>query len=152
VKKTLGIIISGICLMASALWASEAVDYSQAVVLGVDGEAKYLKKDSQVWQVLQIDNSLTEGDTVKTSPGSQVSLLMMGQNKTAELTVRENTTFKFETFRHEDAKENTMLDVQLGGVLVKAEKLVGDSKFEVKTPTSIVGIRGTTFEVNVADT
>ena len=147
--KRLLFVLSGL-MISTSLFAAD-INYSQAVVLGIDGEAKYQKKDSKEWQILQVDNALTEGDVIKTSPGSQVSVLLMGQNKTAELLVRENTTFKFETFRHEDAKENTLLDVQLGGVLVKAEKLIGDSKFEVKTPTSIVGIRGTTFEVNVAD-
>ena len=71
--------------------------------------------------------------------------------KTAEVMVRKDTVFKFDTFRHEDAKklESTLLNVDEGSILIKAQKLVGDSKFQVKTPTSIVGIRGTVFEVSV---
>ena len=55
-------------------------------------------------------------------------------------------------FRHDaaDKIDNTLLVVGIGSVLVKADKLVGASKFEVKTPTSIIGIRGTIFEVYVS--
>jgi hypothetical protein len=72
--------------------------------------------------------------------------------KTAVLTVRGDTQFTFKAFRHDEATkiDNTLLDLEVGSVLVEAEKLVGASRFEVKTPTSVVGIRGTKFEVNVA--
>ena len=44
----------------------------------------------------------------------------------------------------------TLLDLAMGEVLIKAQKVHGEnSKFEVKTPTSIVGVRGTTFNVKV---
>ena len=46
--------------------------------------------------------------------------------------------------------ENTLLDLAVGKILVKAQKLRDpDSKFEVKTPTSVVGVRGTNFSVQV---
>jgi hypothetical protein len=49
-----------------------------------------------------------------------------------------------------EASETTLLDLALGAVLIKAEKLHSEkSRFEVKTPTSIVGVRGTTFSVAV---
>ena len=46
--------------------------------------------------------------------------------------------------------KKTLLDLAIGQVLIKAEKLdTPDSKFEVKTPTSVVGVRGTKFSVRV---
>ena len=46
--------------------------------------------------------------------------------------------------------KKTLLDLSIGQVLIKAEKLdTPDSKFEVKTPTSVVGVRGTKFSVKV---
>ena len=46
--------------------------------------------------------------------------------------------------------QNTLFDLSLGEILIKAKKLHSEkSKFEVKTPTSIVGVRGTTFSVTV---
>ncbi|MBN1688101.1 MAG: FecR domain-containing protein, partial [Candidatus Omnitrophica bacterium] len=45
----------------------------------------------------------------------------------------------------------TLLDLAIGKVLVHASKLQGESKFEVRTPTSTTGVRGTVFEVSVEE-
>lgn len=126
---------------------------SQAKVLEIIGEAKYMSGGAAEWAILDPEVVLKEGDRIKTASDSQVRLELTGHAKTAELIIRKETEFTLQTFRHEDSgTEKTLLDVAVGSVLVKAEKLKGDSKFEVKTPTSIVGIRGTTFEVQVSKT
>jgi hypothetical protein len=133
---------------------SAHAEISRAQVMNIVGEAKFMKSGQSEWMKLNNGAILREGDVIKTAKGSQVNLTLMGARKTAELVVREQSEFKFEAFNFdaENKVDITLLDVSLGAVLVKAEKLVGESKFEVKTPTSIVGIRGTTFEVNVAKT
>ncbi len=124
---------------------------NQAKVLSVSGQADFKKMGSANWESLNVGKVLSEGDALRTSAGSEVVMNLEGAAKTAEIVVRESSEFVFKTFQHEmDATDTTLLDVSLGAVLVKAQKLVGNSKFEVKTPTSIVGIRGTTFEVSVA--
>ncbi len=140
--------LSGVVLAPSV----SANGVSQAKVLSVKGEAMFLKNGAADWVPLEPSVTLTEGDKVKTAAASQVNLELTGNAKTAELVVREDSEFTFSTFRYDETsqRETTLLDVEIGSVLVKAEKLVGDSKFEVKTPTSIVGIRGTTFEVQVS--
>ena len=123
----------------------------QAKVTKITGQADYKKAGGADFSTLKIGDILNEGDAVKTGAGSEVTMELVGKAKTAEIVVRESSKFVFKTFQHDaDATDTTLLDVSLGAVLVKAEKLAGDSKFEVKTPTSIVGIRGTTFEVKVA--
>ena len=144
------IYISAALLLAPAL--AQASEESRAKVVKISGDAQYKKADTDQWIKLESSHVLSEADAVKTAANSEVVLEFTGTNKTAEVTVRPSSEFVFETFRHDpDTKiENTLLDVSLGAVLVKAEKLTGSSKFEVKTPTSIVGIRGTTFEVSVS--
>lgn len=141
-------------LIFSAIVSPSFADSSdQAVVLDIRGEAQYKKIGTEDWLPLTKDVILSEKDAVKTAIDSEVDLELKGASKTAEVVVRPNTEFVFDTFKHDSAslKDTTLLDVSIGGVLVKAEKLIGESKFEVKTPTSIVGIRGTTFEVNVSE-
>ena len=146
-KISLSALFTGLFLLnCAAVFA--AVD--QATILDIAGEAKFMKKGDADWKMLEKGMVLSEGDRLKTAPNSQVILNFAGSAKTAEVVVRPESEFAFDTFRHEDKTDKTLLDVQIGSVLVKAEKLIGDSKFEVKTPTSIVGIRGTTFEVQVA--
>lgn len=139
---------------ASAQVVAFAQEASQAKVSDLSGEARYLKKGASDWLDVSEGLLLSEGDKVKTGSASQVTLQLQGANKTAELIVRPESEFTFQTFHHDPATnvDMTLLDVEIGNILVKAEKLVGESKFEVKTPTSIVGIRGTVFEVQVSKT
>jgi hypothetical protein len=140
------------CWIAVNSPSVSATSGSQAKVTEIQGEAKFLKAGSADWLVLEPDTVLSEGDRIKTATASQVKLELNGNTKTGELMVREESEFTFKTFHHDETTkaENTLLDIEVGSVLVKAEKLGDDSKFEVKTPTSIVGIRGTTFEVQVS--
>ena len=149
VSTNLMLILAAIATFASPIFVY-AQTSSSAKVIDIKGDAMYLKGGSSSWSKLEPTTILMEGDSIKSSPDSEVRLELGGTSKTAEVTVRQETEFKFDTFRHDDEMvDSTLLNVGVGGVLVKAEKLIGASKFEVKTPTSIVGIRGTTFEVNV---
>ncbi len=125
---------------------------SQANVLDVTGEAMFQKAGGADWMSLEKGMVLEEGDSIKTAEASEAKIEIMGERKTAELTIRESSRFKLKTMKHdtESDAERTLLDMESGNVLVKAEKLIGESTFEVKTPTSIVGIRGTMFEVNIS--
>ena len=127
---------------------------SQASILDVSGEAMFLKAGGSDWAVLEKGMMLEEGDSIKTGANSEVKAEIMGKRKTADLTIRENSEFKLRTMKHdaEGDAERTLLDMESGNVLIKAEKLIGESTFEVKTPTSIIGIRGTLFEVNISAT
>ena len=132
--------------------AAIAQQVNQAEVMDIRGQAQFLKIGSAQWADLHKGMILTEGDALRSDGDSEVILALTGSRKNAELVIREKSEFTFKTFHHEPGTEtdSTLLDVGIGAVLVKAEKLLGDSKFEVKTPTSIVGIRGTTFEVQVS--
>lgn len=145
--------LAGMVVVFSSIscYGSALADVSQAKITDIMGEAKFMKAGQNDWNMLEKGIVLSEGDWIKTAKDSQVNVTLTGANKTAELVVREESEFEFETFKYDaqTKEDTTMLDVALGSVLVKAEKLIGESKFEVKTPTSIVGIRGTTFEVNV---
>ena len=137
-----------VCVAGSAI----AEETRQAKVAGLKGEVKFLKAGASDWAVLEQGMILGEGDSIKTGKDSEVSLEFIGAKKTADVTVKAESEFRLKTFKYDQATqtEDTLLDIEIGNVLVKAEKLVGDSKFEVKTPTSIVGIRGTVFEVQVS--
>ena len=138
-----------IALLASI--PAYALTADQATVISVSGMAQYQKAGVPGLHKLEVGAVLYEGDSITTDDRAQVVMELSGKDKTAQITIRPNSKFVFRTFQHEEAggTDTTLLDVSMGTVLVKAEKLAGDSKFEVKTPTSIVGIRGTAFEVKV---
>ena len=71
------------------------------------------------------------------------------KGSTAVLTLRNNSYLILNTLSGEaNSKEKeTVLDLAIGSVLLKVNKLKGDSTFQVKTPNAVTGVRGTVFEV-----
>ncbi len=66
--------------------------------------------------------------------------------------ISEKSLISFATLKkdHLSGMKKTLLELSVGQVVIKAERLdTPDSKFEVKTPTSVVGVRGTKFSVKV---
>ncbi len=111
-----------------------------------------LKRGPAVWMPMKVGDILKQGDIVRTKAQSTAVIKLEGTAEGSTVEMKENTQMKFaELFEDKALKtQSTLLDVALGSILVKAEKLrAAGSKFEVKTPTSIVGVRGTTFSVTV---
>ncbi|MFC1570800.1 FecR domain-containing protein [Candidatus Omnitrophota bacterium] len=94
---------------------------------------------------------LHEGDVVETKSDAFALIKLYGiEEATVELNPNSQMLLSELTMDKEKGTQKTLLDLALGKILIKAEKLhSGKSKFEVKTPTSVVGVRGTTFAVEV---
>lgn len=106
----------------------------------------------QPWAPAQVGMVLNQGDIIRTLAGSWAVINVDGKGATASVELKENSQLRLAELLEDKAKasQTTLLDLALGEVLIKAKKLDSEkSKFQVKTPTSIVGVRGTTFSVAV---
>ena len=95
---------------------------------------------------------LAEMDLIRTGSGSTAVLNLDGEEETAIVEMSEGSELLLAELLKDEAKstQQTLLDLAVGKILIKAQKLHSEeSKFEVKTPTSVVGVRGTTFAVEV---
>ncbi len=131
--------------------AGYAVEKRAAQVMSLDGTAKMRPSGQNVWSPVNVGMILSEGDTMKTSPQSW-ALLNIDDGKIATVEVKERSEMLIAvlTIDPQTDTSRTLLDLAMGEVLIKAQKVHGEnSSFEVKTPTSIVGVRGTTFNVKV---
>ncbi|MFD2115520.1 FecR domain-containing protein [Paenibacillus yanchengensis] len=91
--------------------------------------------------------SFTQGDSFTTGKKSELQLLI-DSNK--QVTAASNTKFVVSELLTsiKDADGKTTLSLINGKVKVKInKKLDGDSRFQVKTPTAIMGVMGTEFYV-----
>ena len=95
---------------------------------------------------------LGSGDTINTSEDSYADLNFNGLGQTAVVRVDENSSMKIDSYvaAEKMAETKIALDLAMGDILVKANKLKDESQFQVRTPTSIVGVRGTGFKVHVS--
>lgn len=104
------------------------------------------------WTPAEKGMILNEGDMIRTKSDSSALLMLNGEGQTANVKVEENSKLLLSQLVTQKGKgtQQTLLDLAIGEILIKAEKLhTPESKFEVKTPTSIVGVRGTKFSVRV---
>jgi hypothetical protein len=92
------------------------------------------------------------GDEVKTAEKNSVEVLMDG-GKIGHVEIKEGSLFRIQQAETDSSTgdKTTILDLAIGKILVKVEALKGNSKFEVRTPTALTGVRGTIFEVTVRE-
>jgi hypothetical protein len=137
------------CVAACALAAEGR---RTAKIISIDGKAEVRMAGQVNWLPASVDMVLSEGDVLKTLSNSFALLNVDGIGQTATVEVKENSQLLLSELmvNPENGTHKTLLDLAAGEILIKAQKVKGEeSKFEVKTPTSIVGVRGTTFAVKV---
>ena len=104
------------------------------------------------WTPAEVGMILRERDIIKTRLDSSALLNLDGDGKTATVDISENSQLMIaELIGDKKAgTQKTLLDLAIGKILIRAKKLHSEEeRFEVKTPTTIVGVRGTTFAVEV---
>ena len=148
-------ILKLLCLTALVL-AIATISYAAEVsritsVSKLSGDVEVQSADG-AWMSAKEGTLLKQGDSIRTKANSWAILNVDGVAETASVEVKQNSQMKLATLTEDKvaATQTTLLDLSLGEILIKAKKLHSEkSKFEVKTPTSIVGVRGTTFSVAV---
>ena len=106
----------------------------------------------EIWIPAKVGMVLHQGDAISVKENSWALINIDGEGQTALLELQENSHVLFSMLLKDEKEQSqrTLLDLHIGRILIKARKLHSEtSKFEIKTPTSVVGVRGTTFEVEV---
>lgn len=130
--------------------SSGATIGSQYVTLKNPGKGVFVKNRAGQWVPAADGMVVLPGDEIKTEKDSTVEVVLDG-GKVGHVELKEGSLFKIlqaETNLVTGDKK-TLLDLAVGKILIKAEALTGSSKFEVRTPSAIAGVRGTLFEVEV---
>lgn len=101
-------------------------------------------------QPLKVGTVLGPGSTVKTGGGSTVDLFL--GNSAGTVRVTENTTVVLDKLTLTDTGADTAVEVQLGlpegTILGNVNKLSAASRYEIKTPNGVAGIRGTRYRMS----
>ncbi|WP_440961182.1 FecR domain-containing protein [Paenibacillus nitricinens] len=140
-------------LIFSILWPAVVTEAKDSVKVGkitaVSGKSEVKKSGGTKKFNAFKGMAITQGDTIITGSDGQVNL-DLDANK--EVTIGAGTTLTISQLV-ESAKAlggKTSLKLQNGQVLIKVKKkLDGDSRFEIETPTAIMGVMGTEFFVSV---
>lgn len=139
-------ILSTLLFCTSYAFPQPAAD--QVSITHISGEVLTLKVNTTEWQPANAGDLLAEGDSIKTLEGSSAKLQFPSG---ARIFLKEKTTIAIKRVENEGLTGVKATEIFLPKGKIKAiiEKLDKNSTFEVKTPTSVSGVRGTIFYLNV---
>jgi len=144
-------VITALFLIVSQSYA----DNISAVVVEVNGKAE-VSYAAGVWIPLKIGTKINEKDVVRTGDKSSVRFKY---DETKFSIIDANSEVRFENLKTQMVEKKTLfkkkevpvqninLKVLKGGVFSKVKNLDQASNFSINTPSSVCGVRGTSFEV-----
>jgi hypothetical protein len=128
---------------------AQSIKQGQAKVRAIQGTAKY-STDGGVWVPLKVNATLRSGSIIQTDSDSRVDLFL-GENGPV-VRVTPNTTVSLDKLTVSKAGGDSVIETQLnlrtGRIQGNVKKLAAASKYEIKTPNAIAGIRGTDYDVS----
>jgi hypothetical protein len=139
-------------LVAAAIGASTILaantEQGFAKVRYVTGQASFMKPGGQ-WQPVERNMYLRGGDVLKTGPNSHVDMWLGNNN--GELHVEPNSELALDkliyTYTGFEMIHDTQLNLRSGVAAGHVNKMATGSKYEVKTPRGVAGIRGTRYRI-----
>jgi hypothetical protein len=140
------------CVVAVAgAWvvsSAQAAEAGKAVVRSIRGQAQYQDSGGQ-WLPLKVGQVLKAGSTVRTANDSHADLFMDHNGPIVRLV--ENTTLGLEKLNYTATGVETIIETQLdlksGRIIGVVRKMASESKYEIKTPNGVAGIRGTEYDL-----
>src|SRR3989338_4370139 len=108
----------------------------QATIADISGKV-LVRQGQGAWQPAQAGMVLNIKDEVKTSDGAFAEILL-DDGEVGKVKVEQKSLFKIDAMgvSPTTGDKSTLLNLAIGKVIVHAEKLQGNSKLEVRTPTS----------------
>jgi hypothetical protein len=143
------VVACGVALAAVLVICSAQAATGRAVVRNVRGAASYAEQGGE-WKPLKTGQALAPGATVKTGVDGAADLFL-GDNG-PDVHLFDSTTLGLDRLQVErtgmDALVETQLNLTAGTIRGDVKKLAAGSKYEVKTPNAVVGIRGTKYQIS----
>ena len=149
--KTLKVTLISLLVVMLSATCFAIEDTREAKVLYVEGKCE-VKLGESDWTEAKENMVLSEKDAIRTGSDSWALLEIDQLGGVAEIELKEHSELLLAELTKDEkmGTQATLLDLAIGEVLITASKLhTKESRFEVKTPTSIVGVRGTKFSVKV---
>lgn len=140
-KNKLRIAVSVLLLVIGATVVCGAAQMT-VKVSGVEGTVEMKKTDAGQWAAVKNGDTVPVGGAIRTSAGSSCMLTWADGNalKVSALSALVVSAAD----RADNGTEKSTLDLKQGKVFAHVKKLqTADSKFELKTPTAVAGVRGT---------
>ncbi len=136
-----------LALAAASIVTVQAQENSvTAKVRSVRGSAKYAENGT--WENLKVNQVLRVGSVIETGADSTVDLFL----NNSVIRITPETTFgltkAIATNTGNETATETEVYLKSGRILGNVKKLASTSKYQIKTPNGVTGIRGTAVDVS----
>lgn len=145
-----------ITMVSTAAIAADII-YRDAKLVKAQGDVYVRVAGTPEWTKASEGITLRQDDEIKTGKNASATVIFDFDSKTSQeakdrnsIDIAEDTEIVLAKLTYDTATQDkiTALDLKIGKITANAEKLrTKNSKFEVKTPVSIVGVRGTNYVV-----
>ena len=150
-RISLGYIVA---LAASVLLSASAqaeTKHNRAVVRAIHGSgAQVSNNKGQSWNPAKVGQFLSANSVVKTSADTTVDLFLGDNGPVVRVT--PDTSMGIDKLDVDNTGIEkvieTQLDLRSGRILGSVKKMAAASKYEVKTPVGVAGIRGTEYSID----
>jgi len=115
-------------------------------VITAKGNIQKYNKEMQSWQLIESGNNLHEGDIIKAAENSFIDIELDGIYK---MRIKPESEILAKNITRSRREGVTQFELIKGNLLVKIDKPLDKSKFQVKTPFGIAEAKGTEFMVNM---
>jgi hypothetical protein len=167
ISKLLTLVLLAVGVVATA--SAQQMEQGSAKVVRIKGSARYATGDN-VWKTLKVGDVLKPGSIVQTADKSRVDIVlgnpdakpneavfgeMVSYQPEAEqnfIRVWENSVLAIDKLlvanTGTDVVSETQLDLKTGKVFGTVKKVSAASKYEVKIPNGVAGVRGTIYTIS----
>ncbi len=125
------------------------VRVGKGVITYLEGQVQVKRAGENQWSPARPNMTLSENDQVKALSQARVELILDNQSV---LRLSENSLLTLQKLEEDRTarKETARMEISLGKLWVRAAKLFNPaSRYDVRTPTVIAGVQGTTYQVQV---
>jgi hypothetical protein len=141
-----GIVVAAACSLSVA--DAQVTKQGTAQVSAVEGSAKY-STGGGAWLPLKAGTKLQAGSTVTTAAKSHVDVYLGINGPSIRITADSTVGIDKLTYTDTgaDAVIETQLNLKKGVMMGSVRKLAAASRYEIKTPAGVAGIRGTDYVI-----
>ena len=155
------------CIFATSLFSQQTSSKGAIIIASLEGEVTVINNETQLPippNQVKAGGLIFDGHTVKTGPTAKIILLMSNGTvstikSNSSLNIKKFTQEKFDPstkklseLKGEPSSSDTIIDLELGDMILDVKKLDKSSNFNVESPVGTAGIRGTIPYFQVAQT
>lgn len=144
-NRWIAVLVSFVFLLGMApVIGVEANNPISGTMMVVKGDVKVTSGKTGKTDPAKVGTKVFAGDTITSGPDSRAKIVMSDKNV---LNISPESKITIEKYENDGDKKNVDIKVDFGKVRASVEqKYDGEkSKFNIKTPTAVAGVRGTDF-------